>query len=425
MTPALLDINDSNLQLWHGDLHLQSPGYALLRGGQYVYGIDARAAARLEPRNINTRYWWQLNTEALQPAFGPARHSADLVHGHLQALHREAGEPAEIILAVSGCLQHEQLSLLLGIVQACPFAAVGLVNRSVALASPVAGQGRLFHLEIQLHQGAIIELAADGDTVTTQRTVPLPGCGLLQLQERLVETIAAAFIRQTRFDPRRKAGTEQSLYDRLPGALRDLQQRGETSIEVNGNRASINRRDLVAAGQRLFTSAHEAMGVSQPDDRILLDPVAALLPGISEQLGNTEVLAAGALPAAVSGHLDRLVQRGDALNFISTLPCTNQRIEPDAGALELAQPTPRSEPSPGPAPTHLLRSATATGLQPAGTELGAGYSLYRDGDAWRVAGGNLAELTINGSAYAGQALGTGDEIALPDGDTLRLIEVVA
>ena len=58
MTPALLDINDSNLQLWHGDLHLQSPGYALLRGGQYVYGIDARAAARLEPRNINTRYWW-------------------------------------------------------------------------------------------------------------------------------------------------------------------------------------------------------------------------------------------------------------------------------------------------------------------------------------------------------------------------------
>ena len=54
----------------------------------------------------------------------------------------------------------------------------------LALASPVAGQGRLFHLEIQLHQGAITELAADGDTVSAQRTVPLPGCGLLQLQER-------------------------------------------------------------------------------------------------------------------------------------------------------------------------------------------------------------------------------------------------
>ena len=425
MTPALLDINDSNLQLWHGDRHQQSPGYALLRGGQYVYGNEARAAARLEPRNINTRYWWQLNTDALQPAFGPARHSADLVHGHLQALHREAGEPSEVILAVSGSLQREQLSLLLGIIQACPFEAVGLVNRSVALASPVAGHGRLFHLEIQLHQGSITELAADGDTVTALRTIPLPGCGLLQLQERLVETIAAAFIRQTRFDPRRKAGTEQALYDRLPHVLRDLQQRGETSLEVNGNRASINRRELVAAGQRLFTSAPEAMGVSQPDDRILLDPVAALLPGISEQLGGTQVLAAEALPASVISHLDRLVQRGEAQTFISTLPCTNQLIEPATGALEPAQPTPPPEPAAGPAPTHLLRGSTATGLQPAGTDLGAGYTLHRDGEAWLVTGDNPAALAINGGAYNGQALGTGDAIALPGGDEVRLIEVIA
>ncbi len=425
MNPALLDINDSNLQLWHGDRHLQSPGYALLKGNQYVYGSDARAAARLEPRNINTRFWWQLNTEALQPAFGPARHSADLVHGHLQTLHREAGEPDEVILAVSGSLQRDQLSLLLGIIQACAFQAVGLVNRSVALASPIAGHGRLFHLEIQLHQGALTELAADGDTVSAQRTVPLPGCGLLQLQERLVETIAAAFIRQTRFDPRRKAETEQVLYDRLPIALRDLQQRGETSVEVNGNRASINRRDLVAAGQRLFTSAPEAMGVSQPDDVILLDPVAALLPGINDQLGNTRVLAADALPSAVSSNLDRLVQRGEAQNFISTLPCTSERIEPATDALAPAEPAPPPAAAPGPAPTHLLRGSTAVGLHPAGTELGAGYTLHREGEAWLVSGDDHAALAVNGSAYAGQALGAGDVIALPGGDSLTLIEVIA
>jgi hypothetical protein len=149
------------------------------------------------------------------------------------------------------------------------------------------------------------------------------------------------------------------------------------------------------------------------------------LPGISEQLGGTQVLAAEALPASVISHLDRLVQRGEAQTFISTLPCTNQLIEPATGALEPAQPTPPPEPAAGPAPTHLLRGSTATGLQPAGTDLGAGYTLHRDGEAWLVTGDNPAALAINGGAYNGQALGTGDAIALPGGDEVRLIEVIA
>ena len=94
MAIALLDINDSNLQLWHGSTHLQSPGYALLVERQYRFGNPARAAARLQPRDINTRYWWQLSTETLQPALGPARHTGDLVHAQLQELHRDGGEGA-------------------------------------------------------------------------------------------------------------------------------------------------------------------------------------------------------------------------------------------------------------------------------------------------------------------------------------------
>ena len=155
MTIALLDINDSNLQLWHGAAHLQSPGYALLAGDGYRFGNPARAAARLQPRDINTRFWWQLSTEPLQPALGPARHTGDLVHAQLQELHREGGQPSEVLLAVSGSMQRDQLSLLLGIVQQCPFDAVGLVNRSVALGSLHGAGGRLFHLEIQLHQAVI------------------------------------------------------------------------------------------------------------------------------------------------------------------------------------------------------------------------------------------------------------------------------
>ena len=84
MSIGLLDLNDSNLQLWHADARVQSPGYALLQGKDYLFGAAARAAARLQPRDINTRYWWQLSTEVLQPALGPARHTGDLVHAHLK-----------------------------------------------------------------------------------------------------------------------------------------------------------------------------------------------------------------------------------------------------------------------------------------------------------------------------------------------------
>ncbi len=299
MAIALLDINDSNLQLWHGNTHLQSPGYALLVDQQYRFGNAARAAARLQPRDINTRYWWQLSTETLQPALGPARHTGDLVHAQLQELHREGGQPQEMLMAVSGSMQRDQLALLLGIVQQCPFAAVGLVHRSVALGSLHGAAGRLFHLEIQLHQAVISELTQRDGKVELLRSLPLPGAGLLQLQEKLVEIIATAFIRQTRFDPRRKAITEQQLYDALPDALRALSRDSETNIEVSGYRAGINRGELQGAGQRLFSSAREAIGVSQAGDRVIADPVAGLLPGLAAHLPGFEVLAADSVRTAL------------------------------------------------------------------------------------------------------------------------------
>ena len=95
MSVPLLDANDCYLQLWGSGQSVQSPGYALLEDGEYRFGQAARGSARLRPRDINNRFWWQLNTEPLQPALGPARHTADLVHAHLQQIHREAGQPGD------------------------------------------------------------------------------------------------------------------------------------------------------------------------------------------------------------------------------------------------------------------------------------------------------------------------------------------
>lgn len=422
MSVALLDINDSNLQLWHGSSHLKSPGYALLQGQQYSFGGPARAAARLQPRDINTRYWWQLSTEPLQPALGPARHTGDLAHAHLKELHREAGQPEEVLLAVSGSMQRSQLALLLGIMQQCPFDAVGLVNRSVALGSLYGGRGRLFHLEVQLHQAVISELTESNSKIELQRTVPLPGCGLLQLQERLVEIIAAAFIRQTRFDPRRKAATEQQLYAALPDTLRVLGRDNEANLEVNSYQARINRSELLTAGQSLFDSARETMGILRPDDRIIVDPVAALLPGLADQFPQMEALQADSIRRALELHQAQLVQRGQALSFVTTLPCLEEKIVPQMEATAATAEKPRPN-TPLAAPTHLLQGAVARPLGASGSDLGEGWELYKSDDGWHLRGSGPA-ASVNGAEHQpGQVLERGDSISIGADHNILLIEV--
>jgi hypothetical protein len=418
MEPALLDICDSNLQLWSGEQYLSSPGYALLSGRDYHFGREARANARLQPRNINTRYWWQLSTEPLQPALGPARHTADLVHAHLKQLHKEAGRPAELVLAAPGSMQRDQLSLLLGIVQQCPFDAVGLVHRSVALASLYGGAGRLFHLEIQLHQALVTEIALQGGEAILERSQPLPGCGFLQLQERLVEVIAAGFIRQTRFDPRRKAATEQQLYDALPDTLRALRREGERNLEINGYRARVTRQELLGAGQRLFDGVAQTLGPAQAGDRLLVDPIAALMPGLDGQCPTMIELERHQLQGALRQHLERLVRREQSLSFITNLPCLGGDIAPTP--LE----PPAAEPAPAPA-THLLRGAIAEPMSAGGVDLGSGWQLVAKGGSW-VLRGDGPPPQVNDTDYrAGQLLGRGDRIAVEGEATALLIEVEA
>ena len=424
MSIGLLDINDSNLQLWHNDKRVQSPGYALLQGQHYLFGAAARSAARLQPRDINTRYWWQLGTDTLQPALGPARHTGDLVHAHLRQLHTEAQQPDEILLAVSGSMQHDQLALLLGIVQQCPFDAVGLVNRSVALGSVYSQGERMFHLEIQLHQSVLSELVARNNGIEPQRNVALPGCGLLQLQERMVELIAAAFVRQTRFDPRRKAATEQQLYDALPAALQALKTSAETNMEVNGYQARISANELEVAGKRLFDSVRESMGVLSSDDQVIADPIAALLPGLLGEFPKLEIVEIDAMRSALQAHETKLVQREQALNFVTNLPRLKEKLTADE-APSVPPPTTIGSPPVKPVSraTHILQNHIAHSLTVPGLKVAKGWEFFLDDQGWQLRG-NGSALSVNGHPYhSGQILGVGDSVTTDDGTTAMLIEV--
>ena len=420
-TSALLDLNDTNLQLWHEGAVLQSPGYALLDGKQYTFGSTARSAARLRPRDINSRYWWQLNTEKLQPALGHARHAADLVHAHLLDIHAQGGKPDELILAVPGSMARDQLALLLGIIGQCPFNATGLVNRSVLLASahavdtPVSGN--MAHLEIQLHQAVISQLAHSDGQIVLQHTTPLPGCGLLQLQERLIELIAADFVKQTRFDPRRKADSEQQLYDALPKVLQSLINNSETNVEVMGYRARINRAELRGACDLLFSRVTDTLGIAHPQDQIIIDPVAGLLPGLVEHFPQGTLIKNESLSDAFQYHRKFLLEsksgdEDDTLPFLTSLPYKISSTSPTQTTSEPAQVV--SEPAPAkpdsPAATHLLVGAVARALLPSGTPVRHNLELLRQDGSWVLRGS--VNASVNGAGYSpARPLVCGDRIS--------------
>lgn len=60
-----------------------------------------------------------------------------------------------------------------------------------------------------------------------------------------------------------------------------------------------------------------------------------------------------------------------------------------------------------------------------GTALWDGWELYRGSDGWQLRGKGSGAM-VNGAPYRpGQALATGDTIAIGAGDAAVLIEVVA
>ena len=219
------------------------PGLRPAGGQQYRFGNEARAAARLQPRDINTRYWWQLSTEALQPALGPARHTGDLVHAHLQDMHREARQPAELMLAVSGSMQREQLALLLGIVQQCPFDAVGLVNRSVALGSLYGWPGPPVPPGDTTAPGGDPELSESDGMSSCSAAYPCPAVACCSCRNGWWKSSPPPSSARPGLTRAARPTPSSSCTTPCPTPCANCGSQSETNMEVNGYRARINRGD--------------------------------------------------------------------------------------------------------------------------------------------------------------------------------------
>ena len=414
----LLDCNDASLRLWNEGEALWSPGVVWLSGERYLFGEPAWEQARRAPREISNRYWHRLSTQPLSPALGPARHTADLVHAHLEALLE--GISGDITLAIPGAMESGQLSLLLGILQTLPVTASSVVHRS-ALVGAATGQS-CAHVELQLHQASITAVTVENGVARAGETQLLPGHGLLGLMDDIAERIGEQFVAQTRFDPQRRAETEQALYLQLPDLLQALGTQSEVSCSVEGHTARIAADALRPVGAAFAQALAPLLPAGTA--HIALDALLSALPGLDLPVQATTTgpevipLIAGTLaPSTGELHFQREAPCANAPS-LGQAPAESQSRAAASAQADSEQKSLETSQAPGSA-THSLTGGHAVPLSP-GKHIIDGVSAAESG-VIDIAPGTPAEL--NDQSVAGRVAVNAADRLCAGGVEVRFITV--
>ena len=212
---------------------LRSPAVALVGEEGLVVGEDAERRRRLEPRRIHDHFWYDLSTETMRRPY-PGRYStADIAHAHLEKSWRESGvEADEALLTVSGDLSPDRLGLVLGIARAAGVPVVGLVDAAVAAVADHGPAGPSLHLEIFRNRAVATVLDDREQKVFRHKTGIEENVGLIKLEAAWAQSLAAEFVKATRYDPLDRAESEQVLHDHLWAWLDAVRARGAVRIEM-------------------------------------------------------------------------------------------------------------------------------------------------------------------------------------------------
>ena len=391
--PAVFDLNDS--AIGHGssaDNWQYSPGFAQLADGHIVTGEAALNQAWLKPQHSFQQYWHQLNLTPLTVHTNSARHHADLAYAQLQQLHKNSGEPQQVILAVPGSFTREQLGLLLGLAKALPFDAVGLVDSAVAAVSTQPPQGAALHLDIQQHQSLITRIGNHSELHSSGVEV-ISNLGMKQLLDHWAHHVADQFIRQYRYDPLHTADGEQQLYNQLPQWLATLQREPQVAVSLETDKGTFElnlmRDDLLASAEPRLQQLQQAVEAQrQNGEALYISHRAAQIPGLRRRLGDHQVLPNTAVLEGCLAYRKQLGSDGNALNFVTALQVANADTPP-----EVASNTSQA--------SHLLVGHRALAI-------GQQLALRTNGGRVEACNSDQADLVLNNNG-SGLTLQTGAE----------------
>jgi hypothetical protein len=372
-----LEINDVGLILARdGSVIAEEPGCAMLDGAEPQTGAEALRRVRSMPLHAEFRHWQDLGSEPLPRRTAAAANAAAIAHAQLAAIAR--GLPAggrAVLIATPAWYTREQLALLLGIAGAAGFEVAGLVDAGLAAVSLEAVPESMLQLELTLHRTVLTVLDHAGELRRTRYEL-LPQHGWLALQQAWLETIAATFVRRTRYDPLHEAAAEQRLWDGLPQWLETL--RSETAVRIEMEApgrtvaVEIERAELESAAQGIYESVIHAAQRMRPGRGRLHLAVShrwAVLPGFVERLAtlrdsDVRVLPRGAAAFGALAWAEHVRRPSRAITLVQRLPVA--RAAEDSPAPQSTSAVPERD-----RPTHVVLDGRAWTLGPEALVLGS------------------------------------------------------
>lgn len=363
MTRLAIHINDAGITLLNKDqIVYREAGFAFLGDDELTTGNDAFAKARIDPRRVQHRFWSELVTEPLKDSRFSHLSAADLVSRQLEHLWRRNGSGvSELYVAVPSYMNAGQLGLFLGIAGELGIPVTAMVDAAVAATRREYRNAAPVHIDMGLHATTLTRLTQQG-AVQSERSDVLDSCGVYELYDGWLNTVADAFVQQSRFDPLHTARTEQMLMNRLGGWLTEASRSDQVAMELESSgttyAASLESLSLIGAAAPFYQAiASKLRAIFRAEDTpaIQVSDRIARLPGLTEMLkarvgGEVFVLEPG---ATARGALARCRKSTDDASGVSLI----RRLPWDQTAVEIGQHT--ADRAQAGMPTHLLHGHTA------------------------------------------------------------------
>jgi hypothetical protein len=348
---------------------LESPGVAIPEKKHLLVGKTAAEKAHLLPLQVLNRFWDQLNTTPLEQKSRHAQNHAEIACAHLAHIwDKVKAHGNEVFIAVPDYFGREQLGLILGMAQELSIPVKGLISLAVATSSKPYPNAMLLHLDIHLHRFEVVYLR-QGERLSRETPVAVQEIGLEPLYRSWVESIAAEFVRTTRFDPLHRASSEQELYNRLADALKIFKRQESFIFEIsNGKhnyRITLFRELLIQKSKAIYAEIGRLVerlraehGKNNSQTVLQLTHRITCLPGLIDSLSEMDrceilQLEPGAGAFGALGFSRRLTEQpdGDGASFFTSRPWKQAEVR-------VSQDVPH-KPSGKLQPTHLLYRNTA------------------------------------------------------------------
>jgi len=333
----ILHINDYNLVVQSTEVLARSQGYAWIKDGAVMFDCNSELApiksCRLEPQQINSRYWQQCEQSSIASNSAGMRHAADLIWRHLSELKSQYAL-GKVLLVVPSHYQAANLQLLLGIAKSCGIEVVGLLNKAIAAVHDRSGDiGEYLHVDVQLHQSVCTRVIDDGKRVSLGDVDVVQSVGIQAMQDAALKAIQEKFIQNDRFDPLHYAETEQQIFDQLNDVAKQVQELGKATITVQHQ----ERLHRISIDSKLWSATltpllQKVLAQTSGAARVFIDLNGAFHNSVLPDLVNKKLSVLAEPPKLNASSLASDVSVDEPLIYQTEMPKSVSSSMPESGA---------------------------------------------------------------------------------------------